>query len=303
MATQKQNAANRSNAQRSTGPSSPDGKARAAMNNFQHGIYAKSPIAPGEDPAQRKALEDAYLTRFIPRTIEQLYLVYILIQLHWENLRLDKADAHLWTRGIKDAYKPQPDSVFGQAFQNNRETFNILGRRRDANHRKYLATLRELESLQPIPLPDDLDATEQPQPSDAAMDPGPPPATAAEAAEPAAETPEMASNPQTAPTGATPAPDPPATPPPAPPAPPAPAPQPVETAAKTPEMASNPQTPSPSHSRFGEHSGFAEPDPRPPAPGPWAPTPCPHTPPPPPPPPPPQCSFFPKTPTHPERDP
>jgi len=253
MATQKQNAANRSNAQRSTGPSSPDGKARAAMNNFQHGIYAKSPIAPGEDPAQRKALEDAYLTRFIPRTIEQLYLVYILIQLHWENLRLDKADAHLWTRGIKDAYKPQPDSVFGQAFQNNRETFLFLGRRRDANHRKYIATIRELESLQSVPLPDDLDAMEQ---SDTGTDPGTPPPTAAEPAVPAAETPEMASNPQTAPTGATPAPDPPATPPPAPPEAPAAAPQPVETAAKTPEMASNPQTPPPA------------PEPRPPAPDP-----------------------------------
>jgi len=242
MATHKQNEANRSNAQRSTGPRSDSGKARAALNNFQHGIYAKSPIAPGEDPAQRKALEDAYLARFNPQTIEQLYLVYVLIELHWEDIRLVKADAHLWTRGIKDAYKPQPDTVFGQAFQNSRETFLFLGRRRDANHRKYIATIRELESLQPIPLPDDLDATEQPDPG---MDPGPPPATAAEAAEPATETPEMASNPQTAPTTASPAPDPPATPPPAPPAPPAPAPQPVETAAKTPEMGSNPQTPPP----------------------------------------------------------
>ena len=76
MATPKQTAANRRNAQRSTGPRSDDGKARAAMNNFKHGIYAKSPIAPGEDPAQHQALRDAYTARFNPQTIEQLYLTW-----------------------------------------------------------------------------------------------------------------------------------------------------------------------------------------------------------------------------------
>jgi len=256
MATNKQNEANRRNAQRSTGPRSDSGKARAAMNNFQHGIYAKSPIAPGEDPAQREALQAAYLARFDPPTIEQLYLVNVLSELHWEDIRLVKADAHLWTRGIKDAYKPQPDSVFGQAFQNNRETFLFLGRRRDANHRKYIATLRELESLQSVPLLDDLDDADQPQP-----DPAPAPAPDPPAG-PQPETPAAA--PSAQPEPASPAPQPAHPQPEAP----APAPQPVETAAKTSEMGSNPQTPPPAHSRLGEHSGFAEPEPRPPAPGP-----------------------------------
>jgi len=236
MATPKQTAANRRNAQRSTGPRSDNGKARAAMNNFQHGIYAQSEIVPGEDPAQRQALQAAYLARFNPQTIEQLYLVNVLIQLHWEDTRLVKADAHLWTYGVNNAYKPEPNSVLGKAFMNNKESFNVLGRRRDANHRKYLTTLRELESLQSIPMPDDLDATEQPQ------------AAAAQPAEPAAETPEMASNPPTPPTSASPAPEPPPHPPPGQTDSPPPAPKTFETAPKTSEMGSNPQNPTPNPS-------------------------------------------------------
>ena len=40
MASPAQIAANRTNAQRSTGPTSPEGKARAASNSFKHGLYA-----------------------------------------------------------------------------------------------------------------------------------------------------------------------------------------------------------------------------------------------------------------------
>ena len=193
MATQKQNEANRRNAQRSTGPRSDDGKARAALNHVKHGMYAKSPIIPGEDPAQREAIETAYMERFAPDTIEQLHLVKVLIDLDWEDTRLVKAEAHVWTYGINNAYKPQPDSVVGKAFMNHQKTFHLLGRRRDANQRRYLITLRELQSLHSIPLPDD-----QPAP---------------EAAETAPEPPEMASNAQTdspAPESRAPAPDSPA---------------------------------------------------------------------------------------------
>ena len=40
MSSSAQIAANRANAQRSTGPKSPEGKARAASNSFKHGLYA-----------------------------------------------------------------------------------------------------------------------------------------------------------------------------------------------------------------------------------------------------------------------
>src|SRR5438067_1933152 len=86
MTSEKQAAANRRNAQRSTGPHTDRGKARAAMNNVQ------SEIIPGEDLAEREALAEAYMERFAPDTIELLHLVQVLIRLDCEETRLAKAE-------------------------------------------------------------------------------------------------------------------------------------------------------------------------------------------------------------------
>ena len=52
MPTEAQINANRLNAQKSTGPTSPEGKARSALNALKSGIDAWSHIIPGEDPAE-----------------------------------------------------------------------------------------------------------------------------------------------------------------------------------------------------------------------------------------------------------
>ncbi len=48
-------AANRRNAQRSTGPHTPEGKARSAQNALGHGLRAVSPVVPFEDEAEWEA--------------------------------------------------------------------------------------------------------------------------------------------------------------------------------------------------------------------------------------------------------
>jgi hypothetical protein len=52
MATANQIAANRANAQRSTGPKTGAGKAAAARNARKHGLFAKEVLAMGEDAAR-----------------------------------------------------------------------------------------------------------------------------------------------------------------------------------------------------------------------------------------------------------
>ncbi len=46
---------NKSNAQRSTGPRTEEGKATSSLNAIKSGIYAVSPVIPGEDPAVHEA--------------------------------------------------------------------------------------------------------------------------------------------------------------------------------------------------------------------------------------------------------
>ena len=44
MATRRQKKANRNNAKRSTGPGTPEGKARSSQNTLKHGLFARDTV-------------------------------------------------------------------------------------------------------------------------------------------------------------------------------------------------------------------------------------------------------------------
>ena len=57
MSSEKQIAANRANAKRSTGPSTSDGKARSRMNAWKHGLRAEKVVIAGEDAEDLQAIQ------------------------------------------------------------------------------------------------------------------------------------------------------------------------------------------------------------------------------------------------------
>jgi len=98
MATRKQIAANRANAQKSTGPKTPEGKAASRNNAFKTGIYAEIESTPYENAADLQALTAEFYAQFPPATPEQRTLVDIVIRSEWLLRRSARGEAHYWNQ-------------------------------------------------------------------------------------------------------------------------------------------------------------------------------------------------------------
>jgi hypothetical protein len=148
MATQKQLAANRLNAQKSTGPRSPQGKARSSMNALKTGIDAGTQIIQHESPSRLEALAGEYHDRFHPTTPEQRMLVDTLVDSEWLLRRFRRVEAQLWQQGFPNVSDAIFDVNLAVAFRKTCDEFSRLQRRIDMTHRHYLHALQELERLQ-----------------------------------------------------------------------------------------------------------------------------------------------------------
>ena len=87
MATILQIAANQANAQKSTGPKTPEGKAASSRNRLSHGFASSATVMPGEDPAEFKALLDDFTAEYQPATTTEVVLVEKMATNQWLSLR------------------------------------------------------------------------------------------------------------------------------------------------------------------------------------------------------------------------
>ena len=85
--------ANRLNAQKSTGPRTPEGKARSAMNALTHGLSSQASLLPGEDPAELEALGKQMLARVDAADPVQRSLAERIVALTWRLRRVATAEA------------------------------------------------------------------------------------------------------------------------------------------------------------------------------------------------------------------
>ena len=159
MPTEAQINANRLNAQKSTGPTSPEGKARSALNALKSGIDAWSHIIPGEDPAELEALTAQFLLHYRPADPVQVSLVDTLVSTEWIQRRLRRVEAQLWNYQVECLDKDlrytdfidasiQHNSPIGHAYQDALDPFTRIQRRIDSTNRMFLRTLKALQDLQ-----------------------------------------------------------------------------------------------------------------------------------------------------------
>jgi len=113
MATAAQIEANRRNAQKSTGPKTERGKARAKLNAVTHGMTARTimPVLPHEDPKELEDKTQQAITAMKPRNPLELDLVCRAVRLAGELDRAERvAMAHL-AHGVRMAERSGPETV------------------------------------------------------------------------------------------------------------------------------------------------------------------------------------------------
>ncbi len=117
MSTAKQIAANRRNAEKSTGPRTAEGKAKTRLNPLKHGLTAETIVLPFESQADYNELQQSVLDDLQPKGVTQQILVERFVQRHWISQRIARTE-RAWlqalyqaqlTEGTKAAKTPKPD--------------------------------------------------------------------------------------------------------------------------------------------------------------------------------------------------
>jgi len=83
MATQAQILANQSNAQKSTGPKTAEGKATVAKNATKHGLFARKDVVISENQAAFDALREEMFTELAPVGAMEAILAERIVSLTW----------------------------------------------------------------------------------------------------------------------------------------------------------------------------------------------------------------------------
>jgi hypothetical protein len=97
MATDQQIAANRLNAQKSTGPKTPEGRAAVRLNGVTHGLTAETIVLKGESAADFTNLLNSLEAEHAPTTPTQEALVVQLAMATWRLRRLYHSEAGFYT--------------------------------------------------------------------------------------------------------------------------------------------------------------------------------------------------------------
>jgi hypothetical protein len=107
MASAAQVHANRSNARKSTGPRTSQGKAVVAQNAVRHGLLAKEAVIKGEDPGEYEFYRDRMLGELAPAGVMESVLAERIVGLSW---RLRRAE-RLQNEAFEDLYAKETSPI------------------------------------------------------------------------------------------------------------------------------------------------------------------------------------------------
>ncbi len=158
MASPAQIAANRANAQKSTGPRTLEGKQRASLSALKHGLTAQTVVLPHEEPFAFGQVKEQLYDQYEPATPQECMLVDQLTASWWRTIRVrqietDMLDLQIRTLNGKHPEKEKSTQTDRQALavrfvtESEKDFRNFM--RYDSNiERAFYRALNTLEKLQ-----------------------------------------------------------------------------------------------------------------------------------------------------------
>ena len=124
---------------RSTGPKTPDGKARSSMNRLTHGCRSKITVLPDEDPAEFDFTIQAWFDHYEPAEDDEVadMLVYDTALAHWHFKRNRTRLEEIETRLPGDAWQWTPEHI---------HLFTTFSRYKTSAERTFERRFKEVEA-------------------------------------------------------------------------------------------------------------------------------------------------------------
>ena len=156
MSTAAQIAANQKNAQLSSGPTSPAGKAKSSLNAVKSGLTGRTVLLPSEDAALYQAHVAEFIKHYAPVGDEECKLVQSLADTEWRLLRIPSLEMGIYAIGrleFAGLFSDQDEAVRKHlieaqvflAYQRQLNNLSIQESRLRRQREKDTAALRELQ--------------------------------------------------------------------------------------------------------------------------------------------------------------
>jgi len=149
--------ANRANAQHSTGPTTPEGKAKSSVNAVKTGLTGQTVLLSTDDAVAYRQHLDRHFKHYAPANEEEHTLVQTIADTEWRLLRIAPLEAGLYAIGrrkLADLFPEEKDPLTRQAlidaeiFMTFRRDFSNLALQERRLRNQRAADIAQLKSLQ-----------------------------------------------------------------------------------------------------------------------------------------------------------
>jgi hypothetical protein len=149
--------ANRANAQLSTGPTSPQGKAKSSLNAVKTGLTGQVVLLSTDDALAYQQHIDRHFTQFAPATDEEKSLVQCIADTEWRLLRIAPLEAGIYAVGrrkLADLYADEQNPatrdalIQAETFLTYRKDLSNLALQERRLRNQRVTDLAQLEQLQ-----------------------------------------------------------------------------------------------------------------------------------------------------------